>query len=96
MNGPSTICPMWGIVYRDTTTHFNNILMYSPPGETDYIKWRPVVSIPFMVHAYNTPGAPMLFSSKDEAMAYIVEEGMDKFQNAPYVVTIHVKKETAQ
>ena len=83
---------MWGIIYRDSASHTGNLLMYPSPDDS-YIKWRPFSSIPFVVNAYNIPGAPRLFSSKEEAASYIQTEGLDAFQNAPHPIPIYITKE---
>lgn len=89
-------CAMWGIIYYDQVTGPFNLLMCPFPDDTDYMKWHRFVSVPFFIDVYNVPGAPMLFSSKDEAAAYIVNEGLDKFQNTPRPVTVYVYKEVDQ
>lgn len=95
MNDLPILHAMWGIVYRDSTTYINNFLMFPSP-EDSYIKWRPFTSTPFVVKVYNTPGALHLFSSKQEAAAYIRDEGLDALQNAPYPITIYIAKEDTQ
>lgn len=93
MNELPILHAMWGIVYCDRSLRYSyNLLMY-PSTEDTYTKWRQFLSVPFVVYVYNTPGAPILFSSKSEAAAYIHEQGLDALQNVPYPVTIYIAKE---
>ena len=95
MNEWPILHAMWGIVYFDRAAGRYNLLMCPSPEDT-YVKWRPVTSIPFVVYAHNIPGAPRLFLSKEEAAAYIHDEGLDALQNVPYPVTIYIAKEDTQ
>ena len=92
MNKHSILHARWGIIYFDRPRRYYNLLMCPSPEDT-YVKWRPFASIPFVVYAHNIPGAPLLFLSKEEAAAYIHEQGLDALQNVPYPVTIYIAKE---